>query len=102
MSAKPSAYASTSSCERAMDEKRLPTVLADLVEIREGDALQTLRCDLPDEIDLVLLDGAKALYPDILGLLETRLRTGAFVIADNADMAPDYLARVRSPASGYT
>src|SRR5689334_14621999 len=37
--------------------------LIDLVEIRQGDALQTLAADLPDSIDLVLLDGAKALYP---------------------------------------
>ena len=75
--------------------------LIDLVEIREGDALQTLRADLPDTIDLVLLDGAKGLYPDILSLLESRLRPGAFIVADNADHSPDYLARVRSPASGY-
>src|SRR5580704_14418756 len=34
--------------------------LTDLVEIREGDALQTLSVHLPDKIDLVLLDGAKA------------------------------------------
>ncbi|MGY4423022.1 putative O-methyltransferase YrrM [Bradyrhizobium sp. JR6.1] len=75
--------------------------LEDLVEIREGDALKTLRTDLPDTIDLVLLDGAKALYPDILDLVERRLKPGAFVVADNADHSPDYLARVRSPASGY-
>lgn len=75
--------------------------LIDLVEIRQGDALQTLNADLPDAIDLVLLDGAKALYPDILSLLESRLRPGAFVIADNADYSPDYLARVRSPSNGY-
>lgn len=75
--------------------------LADLVEIREGDALQTLRADLPDTIDLLLLDGAKALYPEILALLESRLRPGAFVIADNADYSPDYLAHVRLPANGY-
>jgi predicted O-methyltransferase YrrM len=75
--------------------------LIDLVEIREGDALQTLRVNLPDSIDLLLLDGAKALYPEILGLLESRLRPGAFIIADNADYSPDYLAYVRSPANGY-
>jgi predicted O-methyltransferase YrrM len=75
--------------------------LIDLVEIREGDALQTLSIDLPETIDLVLLDGAKALYPDILSLLESRLRPGAFIVADNADHSPDYLARVRSPANGY-
>jgi predicted O-methyltransferase YrrM len=75
--------------------------LIDLVEIREGDALQTLRVDLPDTIDLVLLDGAKGLYPDILSLVESRLRPGAFIVADNADDSPNYLARVRSRANGY-
>lgn len=75
--------------------------LVDLVEFREGDALQTLSADLPPSIDLVLLDGAKALYPDILKLLEERLRPGALIVADNADASPEYLARVRSPGGGY-
>lgn len=75
--------------------------LADLVEVREGDALQTLGADLPDQVDLLLLDGAKALYPEILDLVQPRLRSGAFVIADDADKSPDYLARVRSKAGGY-
>jgi len=75
--------------------------LLDLVEIREGDALRTLGKDLPDSIDLVLLDGAKALYPEILSLVESRLRPGALIIADNADYAPEYLARVRSASQGY-
>ena len=75
--------------------------LADLVEFRVGDALETLARDLPASVDLLLLDGAKALYPDVLDLVEARLRPGALVIADNADMCPDYLARVRKPANGY-
>jgi predicted O-methyltransferase YrrM len=75
--------------------------LMDLVEIREGDALQTLSVDLPETIDLLLLDGAKALYPEILSLVESRLRAGAFIVADNADHSPDYLARMRSPSEGY-
>jgi predicted O-methyltransferase YrrM len=33
--------------------------------------------------------------------VESRLRPGALIVADNADYSPDYLARVRSPASGY-
>ena len=73
----------------------------DLVEIREGDALETLSADLPEAIDLLLLDGAKALYPEILGLVESRLRPGALIVADNADYSPEYLARVRAAASGY-
>ena len=74
--------------------------LDDLVEVREGDALQTLATGLPGAIDLVLLDGAKALYPEILALLEPRLRAGALVIADNADDSPEYLERVRA-GGGY-
>jgi predicted O-methyltransferase YrrM len=75
--------------------------LSDLVEIREGDALNTLASDLPETIDLVLLDGAKPLYPRVLALLEKRLRVGALIVADNADWCPEYLALVRSPAAGY-
>ena len=75
--------------------------LSDLVEIREGDALETLARDLPETIDLVLLDGAKALFPRVLSLLEAHLRAGALIIADNADWSPDYLAKVRSPTGGY-
>jgi predicted O-methyltransferase YrrM len=75
--------------------------LSDLVEIREGDALETLAHDLPKPIDLVFLDGAKGLYPAILALLEDHLRTGALIVADNADWSPEYLTRVRSLAQGY-
>ena len=75
--------------------------LIDLVEIREGDALETLRVDLPETIDLLLLDGAKPLYPEMLSLVESRLRPGALIVADNADSSPEYLERVRSPAAGY-
>ncbi|MBP0581403.1 O-methyltransferase [Labrys sp. LIt4] len=89
-----------SKLERARQNLAAGGVL-DLVEIREGDALRTLATDLPESIDLVLLDGAKALYPDILDLVESRLRPGALIVADNADYSPDYLARVRSPARGY-
>src|ERR1700722_14018490 len=75
--------------------------LSDLAEIREGDALETLARDLPDTIDFVLLDGAKMLYLPVLTLFEDRLRSGALVVADNADASPEYVARVRSTANGY-
>ena len=52
-------------------------------------------------IALVLLDGAKALYPAILGLLQDRLRPSALIVADNADDSPEYLALVRSPTGGH-
>lgn len=54
-----------------------------------------------DPVDLLLLDGAKALYRDVLALLEGRLRPGVLVIADNADHSPEYLAYVRAPGSGF-
>ncbi len=75
--------------------------LAHLVEFREGDALDTLASDLPEHVDLLLLDGAKALYPDILDLVEPRLRQGAVIVADNADFCPAYLERVRAVGGGY-
>lgn len=75
--------------------------LADLIELREGDALQTLARDLPERIDLVLLDGAKGLYLAVLKLLEEQLTAGAVVVADNADRSPKYLQRVRSSNHGY-
>jgi predicted O-methyltransferase YrrM len=75
--------------------------LADLIEVREGDALDTLARDLPGQIDVVLLDGAKGLYPAVLALVEERLRPGSLVVADNADRSPEYLDRVRSAAGGY-
>jgi predicted O-methyltransferase YrrM len=75
--------------------------LADLVEIREGDALETFAKDLPATVDLVLLDGHKALYAKILALVAPRLRAGSYLIADNADACPEYKAQVRAAGSGY-
>ena len=76
--------------------------LDDLIEIREGDALETLAHDLPEQIDIVLLDGAKSLYLPVLKLLEEHLRPGALIVADNTDKSPDYLDLVRSSEKGYT
>ena len=79
--------------------------LSDLVEIRQGDALETLREGLPDEIDLMLLDGWKPLYMPVLKLLEPRLPDGALVIADDLKIAGDelatYLDYVRTAHNGY-
>lgn len=75
--------------------------LVDLVEFREGDALDTLAVDLPDSVDLLLLDGAKGLYLDIFELVAPRLRPGGLVIADNADHCPPYLERVRTAGNGW-
>src|SRR5947209_5050307 len=47
--------------------------LADLIEIRVGDAFDTLAAGLEDGIDLLLLDGWKPLYLPMLQFLEPRL-----------------------------
>lgn len=75
--------------------------LSELVEIREGDALETLARDLPERVDLLLLDGAKVLYPGVLSRVEPSLHAGSLVVADNADHNPAFLAYVRNPKNGY-
>ncbi|WP_437968602.1 O-methyltransferase [Sorangium sp. So ce260] len=81
------------------------TGLADLVELREGDALQTLRHGLDAGIDMVLLDGWKEIYLPVLQLLEPHLGPGALVIADDTTVYPEsvtpYLDYVRKDDSGY-
>jgi predicted O-methyltransferase YrrM len=82
-------------------ENLLAAGLGEFVEIREGDATETLARDLPTTVDLLLLDGAKVLYPRILELVAPRFRAGSLVVADNADQNPEFLAHVRDPAHGY-
>jgi len=73
--------------------------LADLVDIREGDALDTLQ-DVGGDVQLLLIDGAFALYLPVLKLVEPRLKPGAVVLGENA-FDPGYLDYVRNPANGY-
>jgi predicted O-methyltransferase YrrM len=73
--------------------------LADLVDIRTGDALETLK-DVGGDVDLLLVDGAFSLYLPVLELVEPSLRPGAVILGENA-FAPDYQAYVRNPANGY-
>jgi predicted O-methyltransferase YrrM len=78
--------------------------LSDVVDLRVGDALQTLR-GLERDVALLFLDGAKDLYVPVLRLLEPALKPGALVIGDDIDLFPDalaaYLSYVRDPAKGY-
>ena len=78
--------------------------LADLVEIRAGDASETLK-SLEPKIDLLLLDGWKDGYLAMLKFLEPKLAAGALVIGDDTKLFPDrlapYLAYVRDPKNGY-
>jgi predicted O-methyltransferase YrrM len=90
--------------ERARENFRIAE-LADLIEIRVGDAFETLTAGIEDGIDLLVLDGWKPLYLPMLKFLEPRLSPGALVIADDLAVAPDALASycgyVRDGRNGY-
>jgi predicted O-methyltransferase YrrM len=79
--------------------------LADLIEIRVGDAFDTLKTGIAAGIDLLLLDGWKPLYLPMLKFLEPRLPPGALIIADDLAVAPDalasYVGYVRDGGNGY-
>lgn len=47
------------------------------------------------------LDGAKALYTDVLERVEIRLRQGSLVLADDADLCPEFVRRMRSNPNLY-
>lgn len=67
--------------------------LGDLVEIREGDARETLR-DLDRPVDLLLLDGWPVLAMEILQIVEPHLADGALVVVDNVAHFPTELKPV--------
>lgn len=77
--------------------------LHDLVEIRQGDAFNTLS-DLSG-IGFLLLDGWKGLYLPMLKQLEPALAVGSLVVADDVKLMPEvlapYVAYVRDPVNGY-
>ena len=76
--------------------------LSEMVEIRAGDALQTLK-HFGGDIDLLFLDGWKGLYLDVLHLILGSLHKGSVVLADDLDIAQvaPYLDYVRNPANGF-
>lgn len=77
--------------------------LGDLVQLRVGDALETL-AHLEQPVDLLFLDGRNDLYLPVLRLIEPRLSPYALVIADLSAGDPDlvpYLDHVRRPDGGY-
>jgi predicted O-methyltransferase YrrM len=78
--------------------------LSDFVDVREGDAQQTLR-DPGGSVDMILLDGFKQLYLPMLQMLTPHLRPGAIVVADNIftfriALAP-YVSYMQDPANGF-
>jgi predicted O-methyltransferase YrrM len=79
--------------------------LDDLVELRVGDALDTLE-GLDDDVDVdcLFLDGSNDLYRGVLDLVAPRLAPGALVVADLSAGDPElerYSAQMLDPGSGY-
>lgn len=79
--------------------------LADRVELREGDAFETL-ADFDEPISLLFLDGWKDMYLPMLKMLEPNLVDGAYVIADDtilfATQCAPLIEYLHSPGGGYT
>jgi len=77
--------------------------LAELVEIRQGDARETLR-DLGGPIDFLLVDGwpggeGPTLARQVMELVAPQIRIGGLVMNDNGEA--DYLTWVRDPVNGF-
>lgn len=77
--------------------------LAECVEFRVGDALDTLKDPLPAPCDFLFLDGEKSLYRDVVILLEPQMKSGCLIVSDNTDHegAQTYLEHVRDAHNGY-
>jgi len=80
--------------------------VSDLIDLRVGDALETL-ADVPEVVDLVLLDGWPDLALPVLRLLEPSLRPGSLILVDDVDMDwgsdvhGPLLAHLGDPDNGY-
>ncbi|WP_282072362.1 O-methyltransferase [Polaribacter atrinae] len=59
--------------------------VSDLIDVRVGDAVETLK-NHNDSIDLLLLDGWKDLYLSIFQMLESKFHANTFIYVDNAEM----------------
>lgn len=78
--------------------------LEEYVEIRVGDALETLK-NLDRSVDMILMDGWAHLALDVLKLVDPFIRIGGIVLSDNvgtfkADLKP-YVEFLQNPANGY-
>lgn len=77
--------------------------LAEYVDIREGDARQTL-IDLGGPVDFILIDGwpnaqGTSLAREVIQIVAPQVRKGGYVLNDNAE--PDFLDYIRDPANGF-
>lgn len=88
----------------AARENFLLAGIADRIDLRAGDAFETL-ADFAEPISMLFLDGWKGLYLPLLRQLESSLVNGAIVVADDTTLLPelcaDFLAYVRSNTDSY-
>jgi predicted O-methyltransferase YrrM len=77
--------------------------LSDLIELRQGDAFETLQG--VEKIDMLVLDGWKPLYLPLLQKVEPVLALHCLVVADDvislSTKMASYLDYVRDKANGY-
>lgn len=78
--------------------------LADVVDIRVGDAMETLR-DFETEIELLFLDGWKDVYLPLAKMLMPKLAANALMLADNIHTfeaeLQDYVDFVSEPGGPF-
>lgn len=77
--------------------------LSDYVDIRIGDARETLK-DVGGAVDFILVDGwpladGPTLARQIIEIAAPQLRIGGYVLNDNAE--PDFLEWIRDPENGF-
>uniref|UniRef100_L2FAS3 O-methyltransferase n=1 Tax=Colletotrichum fructicola (strain Nara gc5) TaxID=1213859 RepID=L2FAS3_COLFN len=59
------------------------------IRLKEGDLRETLKTDVPEQIDFLLLDIWSALALPTLKVIKTRLKPGALIVADNVVSSKD-------------
>ena len=78
--------------------------VAELIELREGDALNTLK-DCGGPVDFLLVDGFPEVARPNIELMAPQQRKGAMVVCDNVGHFPaalaGYLDFVRRPSNGF-
>ncbi|SCO85573.1 related to O-methyltransferase [Fusarium oxysporum] len=75
------------------------------IELREGDLRETLKTDLPEQVDFLLLDIWTPLALPTLKLVRPRMKPGATVVADNTEAAKagykDLMAYLEDTTNGF-
>jgi predicted O-methyltransferase YrrM len=78
--------------------------LQHFVDVREGDARETLR-HLDGAVDLLINDGFPAAMLPVTKLVAPKMRRGAIALCGNVELFPadhaDYVAWMRAPENGF-